>query len=87
MPSYSVIDLGTLGGGYSRAGDINASGQVVGESNSHAFLWQSGIMTDLGTLGGSDSTANGINNINLALGILFIELLQRRDQECVRLIG
>jgi probable HAF family extracellular repeat protein len=54
-------DLGTIGGvvGYSNAYDINAVGQVVGESEfsggtpgySHAFLWQSKTgMVDLNTL-------------------------------------
>ena len=49
-------DLGTLGGTFSAAYGINASGQVVGRSNipaqpfPHAFLWQDGVgMRDLGT--------------------------------------
>jgi probable HAF family extracellular repeat protein len=73
MPSYSVIDLGTLGGTISHADDVNASGQVVGWSArssgiEHAFLWQNGIMTDLGTLDGSYSTANGINDVGQIVG-------------------
>jgi probable HAF family extracellular repeat protein len=60
--SYSVTDLGTLFGGSSVANDINAAGQVVGASDSHAFLWQSGAMTDLGSLfPGGGSVAVGIN--------------------------
>ena len=75
VPSYSVIDLGTLGGSYSQGNDINASGQVVGRSTlsdgtGHAFLWQNGIMTDLGTLGtlGAFSSALGINDFGQIVG-------------------
>jgi probable HAF family extracellular repeat protein len=63
---YSFTDLGTLGGTYSEANDINDSGQVVGiagtaEGTYHGFLYSGGVMTDLGTLGGSQSMARGIN--------------------------
>jgi probable HAF family extracellular repeat protein len=70
VPSYSVIDLGSLGGvdSYTHASDINAAGQVVGWSNSHAFLWQNGIMTGLGTLGGSYGYAYAINDLGQVVG-------------------
>jgi probable HAF family extracellular repeat protein len=59
-------DLGTLGGGFSGAGAINDTGQVIGSSQtfsgvSHAFLWTANTgMIDLGTLGG----ACGAGSIN-----------------------
>ena len=74
---YEVTDLGTLGGTYSWAGGINASGQVVGDSTTapgqegpgtHAFLWTDGTMTDLGTLGGEMSTAIDINDAGQVVG-------------------
>ena len=62
---FEVIDLGTLGGSFSQARAVNASGQVVGTSTTdgdaetHAFSWTAtGGMIDLGTLGGSESSVN-----------------------------
>jgi probable HAF family extracellular repeat protein len=47
--------LGTLGGDWSWANDVNSSGQVAGHAatatgEARAFLWQNGVMTDLNTL-------------------------------------
>ncbi len=72
--TYSIIDLGTLGGSSSEAAAINNSGQVVGTSYTgyldyqHAFLYSNGIMTDLGTLGGLISYASAINNSGQVVG-------------------
>ena len=67
-PTYTIIDLGTLGGVSSYAQGINSRGQVVGGSATtaggfHAFLWEAGTgMQDLGALGSFDfSVASGIN--------------------------
>jgi len=71
----TIIDLGTLGGTSSSAEGNNASGQVVGFSETstgddYAFLYSNGTMTDLGTLGGSDSysDAYGINASGQVVG-------------------
>jgi probable HAF family extracellular repeat protein len=72
-----MTDLGTLGGTWSYALGINASGQIVGDSwiNTtdsspyHGYLYSGGVMTDLGTLPyGSDSQANGINASGQVVG-------------------
>jgi len=62
---YVVIDLGTLGGPYSGARAINASGEVTGiasrsDGSYHAFTYTvAGGMVDIGTLGGATAVGNG----------------------------
>jgi probable HAF family extracellular repeat protein len=69
-----MIDLGALGRVESIARDVNALGQVVGEtyaagpSYSRAFVWSNGVMTDLGTLGGPMSQAYAINDAGQVVG-------------------
>jgi probable HAF family extracellular repeat protein len=65
--------LGTLGGNFSWAEDVNDFDQVVGRASidgfdTHAFIWQDGVMTDLGTLGGDFSNANAVNNVGQVVG-------------------
>jgi probable HAF family extracellular repeat protein len=75
-----MTDLGTLGGRYSAALGINASGQVVGgastagSENQSAFLWQSGTMTNLDTVGGIESSAYAVN----ASGQVVISAVRKR---------
>jgi probable HAF family extracellular repeat protein len=69
---YAVTDLGTIGGYYSTASDLNQAGQVVGQAGTadglgQAFLWENGTMIDLGTLGGN-SGASGINDLGQVVG-------------------
>jgi probable HAF family extracellular repeat protein len=73
--SYSVLDLGTLGGSSSFAFAVNNSGAVTGESlirgdsNDHAFLWTASAgMQDLGTLGGDYSVGAAINSLGNVAG-------------------
>ena len=75
-PEAGMRDLGTLGGTFSQAADINARGQVVGVSKlagdgaTHAFLWTDALgMIDLGTLdGATDSRATAINRKGEVVG-------------------
>lgn len=71
--TWSIVDLGTLGGSASTATHINDSGDVVGYSNigsgsEHAFLYRNGAMIDLGTMGGEYSHAKAINNTGGIIG-------------------
>jgi len=74
----ALRDLGTLAGTTAKsiANGINATGQVVGVSdtatvgNSHAFISavNGGALRDLGTLGGTNSIAYGINASGQVVG-------------------
>jgi probable HAF family extracellular repeat protein len=86
--SYSITDLGTLGGPTSFAFAINNRGQIVGNADlgggsvSHAFLYSHGQMFDLfpGS-GNSFSSASDINNRGQIVGTLGSQaFLYRRGQ-------
>ena len=72
--SYTLVDLGTLGGATSEAFDVNNLGDVVGTAataagQSHAFLFRNGRMVDLGTLaGGTASQASAISDGGVIVG-------------------
>lgn len=69
-------DLGTLGGPFSHADDINDAGVIVGQAQLpgddsapiHAFVYANGQMHDLGTFGGAVSRALAINAIGQIVG-------------------
>jgi probable HAF family extracellular repeat protein len=76
-----MIDLGTLGGPWSRASALSGTGEVVGSSrtpepNFHPFAWtQQGGMVDLGTLAegryaSAGATAVNDNGLVVGLGVL-----------------
>ena len=70
-------DLGTLGGPFSLAVNLNNQGQVAGVSSIDAsstpmlpaFLWENGPLTDLGTLGGTFSQPDTLNNRGQVIGV------------------
>jgi probable HAF family extracellular repeat protein len=70
----TMIDLGTLGGPYSNAYDINEAGQITGHGDvapsvGHAFFWdRTHGFRDLGTFGGRNSDGYGINQLGWVTG-------------------
>src|SRR4051794_874653 len=92
--STGMIDLGTLGGGYSQAFAINDSGFITGNSQlrptatdteaAHAFLAPSPSsagaigMRDLGTLGGNLSYGMAINANNHVVGYSTVNKVDSR---------
>lgn len=71
--SFTVVDLGTLGGDASYAAGLNDAGQVVGAADTaggdgHAFLFSRGGMTDIDRVESRQSFANAINKYGQAVG-------------------
>jgi probable HAF family extracellular repeat protein len=71
--TYTIKNLGTLGGNQSAAYDINNMGQTVGfaitgSGKFHAFIYQTGVMKDLGALSGGLSEATAINDASVVVG-------------------
>lgn len=80
--SNVVTDLGTLAGTglCSAAGDVNAHGDIVGQSEigvvdpltgfneTHPVRWKDGQITDLGNFGGNQGGAGGINTHDQIVG-------------------
>lgn len=71
--TYTITDLGDLGGSGSGARGINASGQVTGyvaskSGGSAPFLFSDGKMTSLGTLGGGSGIGQAINSSGQVAG-------------------
>ena len=72
--TYTVTDLGTLGGHETIPLGINNSGQIVGMAwlpNSgyfHAVRWQFGVIEDLHSGDGLDSWAHAINDAGTVVG-------------------
>jgi probable HAF family extracellular repeat protein len=71
---YVAYDLGTLGGTWSYAFDINNTGVIVGTSTlggdreGHAFKFSNGVMSDLGALGGYGTVAHAVNSEGTIVG-------------------
>src|SRR5579859_5296015 len=71
--TYTITDLGTLGGNSSGARGINATGQVTGyayssKTQSNVFLDSGGKMSSLGTLGGTTGIGLAINSSGQVAG-------------------
>jgi probable HAF family extracellular repeat protein len=76
--SYTITNLGSLGGTVTIPLSLNNHGEVVGwsatpnEGPAHAFFFRRGKLTDLGTLGGPDSVAMSINDRGDIVGLSFV---------------
>jgi probable HAF family extracellular repeat protein len=73
--SYTITDLGTLGGSESLGFALNNSGQaagisrIAGDEFLHAFLYSGGSMIDLGTLGNYPNSASyAVNDAGHVVG-------------------
>jgi probable HAF family extracellular repeat protein len=72
--SNGIQEIGTLGGSFSFANDVNESGQVIGYSETQdgferAFIWDKvNEMQELPTIAGSGTRATAINDLGLVVG-------------------
>jgi probable HAF family extracellular repeat protein len=79
-----VIELGSLGSGYTYARQINNNGMVIGEATNatgalSVFRWQNGVMTPLGGTEQGGGVAYGINNRGDVVGRLGMTAVLWRD--------
>jgi probable HAF family extracellular repeat protein len=71
-----MADLGTFGGTYSSAFQINSNGQVIGvasttsDAQTNGFIYTGGVLTDLGNLGGTSATPLALNNRGQVVGVI-----------------
>jgi probable HAF family extracellular repeat protein len=76
--SYTITNLGSLGGTVTVPLSVNVHGEVVGYSYTanhgpdHAFLFRKGKLTDLGTLGGPRSVGMSINDRGDVVGMSMV---------------
>jgi hypothetical protein len=71
--AYRVRFLGTLGGGDSRALDLNAAGDVAGDAPTAAgvtrgFVWRGGVLRELPTPEPGPSSAVALNDVGDVVG-------------------
>jgi len=73
--TYTITDLGTIGGTQSKAFALNNSGRIVGSStpsgvglSARPFAWTNGTIVDIGTFGGDSGAANGVNELGNTVG-------------------
>src|SRR6476646_7920164 len=74
--TFTITDLGNLGGTYTQANGIGAFGVIVGQAETagdeyHAFLYSGRTITDLGAFGGVQSSAVAINNASQVAGYYY----------------
>lgn len=74
FPTYTVYNLGTLGGAQSSGNAVTPAGSVLGNSNpagdatTLATIWADGVQTSLGTLGGPNSVIEWPQRDNTVFG-------------------
>jgi probable HAF family extracellular repeat protein len=72
--SQGETNLGTLGGNFAQAWDINQKGQIVGESytdgysGQRGFIFTNGVMTEISLPTWRDAIAYNINEVGLVIG-------------------